>query len=80
MSRTLFNDDADRLRTIARWMDGIHEDIWYPEHGKPATSAAIIQLYSVCRSWDVDYPSDLVEHEDPKAASAWFSWCRRRDS
>lgn len=69
---------VDTLRLLASWVDWQREDHWLPEDGKNPTLTQIVQLYSLCMSWDVETPEGLEGHDDPKARAAWTTWYAAR--
>lgn len=65
------------LRAIYVWCDHQNEDWWLPADGRDPTVGQIIELYRLCRRFDVETPECLQE-EEGEARAALTRWVAAR--
>ena len=66
-----------KLRAIVAWCDWQYESWWLPADGRDPTVGQIIELYYLCRRFDVETPECLQE-EGGEARAALTRWVAAR--
>jgi hypothetical protein len=65
----------EELRAIVAWCNWQYENWWLPFDGRNPTIEQIIELYHLCRSFDVETPEclQMVGDEAEAALDRWVA-------